>query len=108
MIGTARMDRDGVRKLLARARKEGFAVPAFNYSDVWDFLAIVEAAEELSAPIFVSSHQLVVEAIGVEMCAAIGGAAMRKARAPLHPSPRSLEEHRRVPALLLTTGTRPS
>ena len=43
----------------------------------------MEAAEELSAPIFVSSHQMVVEAIGVEICAAIGGAAMRKARAPL-------------------------
>ena len=43
----------------------------------------MEAAEELSAPIFVSSHQMVVEAIGVEICAAIGGAAMRKARTPL-------------------------
>jgi ketose-bisphosphate aldolase len=77
------MDRDGVRTLLRRARREGFAVPAFNYSDVWDFLAIVEAAEELSAPIFISSHQMVVEAIGVEICGAIGRAAMGKARIPL-------------------------
>ncbi len=77
------MDRDGVRQLLARARRQGFAVPAFNYSDVWDFLAIVEAAEELSAPVFVSSHQMVVEAIGVEICGAMGGAAAAKARVPL-------------------------
>jgi ketose-bisphosphate aldolase len=77
------MDRGAVGKLLRRARGEGFAVPAFNYSDVWDFLAIVEAAEELAAPIFISSHQSVVEAIGVEICGAIGRAAMGKARAPL-------------------------
>lgn len=77
------MNRDGVRQLLVRARREGFAVPAFNYSDVWDFLAIVEAAAEMSAPIFVSSHQMVVEAIGVKVCAAIGAAAMEAARTPL-------------------------
>jgi ketose-bisphosphate aldolase len=77
------MDRNAVRKLLARARREGFAVPAFNYSDVWDFLAIREAAEALSAPIFISSHQLVVEAIGVDICAAMGAAAMRASPVPL-------------------------
>jgi ketose-bisphosphate aldolase len=77
------MDRAGVRELLRRARREGFAVPAFNYSDVWDFLAIVEAAEDLSAPIFISSHQSVVEAIGVEICGAVGRAAMGKVRVPL-------------------------
>jgi ketose-bisphosphate aldolase len=77
------MDRDGVRSLLRQARREGFAVPAFNYSDVWDFLAIIEAAEELSAPIFISSHQMVVEAIGVEICGAMGRAAIGKARVPL-------------------------
>lgn len=77
------MDRDGVRQLLARARREGFAVPAFNYSDVWDFLAIVAAAEEMRAPIFISSHQMVVQAIGVDICAAMAAAAAAKARVPL-------------------------
>jgi ketose-bisphosphate aldolase len=77
------MDRDGVRKLLRRARGEGFAVPAFNYSDIWDFLAIVEAAEELSAPVFISSHQSVAEAIGVEICGAIARAGALKAAVPL-------------------------
>jgi len=75
--------RERVTRLLARADAEGFAVPAFNYSDIWDFLAIVEAAEELRAPIFISSNQRVVTDIGIELCGAFGGAAMRKATIPL-------------------------
>jgi ketose-bisphosphate aldolase len=70
-------------RLLARADAEGFAVPAFNYSDIWDFLAIVEAAEELRAPIFISSNQRVVTDIGIELCGAFGTAAMGKATIPL-------------------------
>jgi ketose-bisphosphate aldolase len=72
-----------VHGMLVRADAEGFAVPAFNYSDIWDFLAIVEAAEELRAPVFISSHQSVVTDIGVELCGAFGAAAMAKARVPL-------------------------
>ncbi len=69
--------------ILAAADAGGFAVPAFNYSDIWDFLAIVEAAEELAAPIFISSNQLVVTDIGVELCGAFGAAAIEKAGIPL-------------------------
>jgi len=72
-----------VSELLRRADAEGFAVPAFNYSDIWDFLAIVEAAEELAAPIFISSNQRVATDIGIELCGAIGRAAMQKASIPL-------------------------
>jgi ketose-bisphosphate aldolase len=72
-----------VREILAKADAEGFAVPAFNYSDIWDFLAIIEAAEELAAPIFISSHQMVVTDIGIDICGAFGAAAMGKARIPL-------------------------
>ena len=67
----------------AAADAGGFAVPAFNYSDIWDFLAIVEAAEELEAPIFISSNQLVVTDIGIELRRAFGAAATVKARIPL-------------------------
>ena len=69
--------------ILSAADAGGFAVPAFNYSDIWDFLAIVEAAEELEAPIFISSNQLVVTDIGIELCGAFGAAAMAKAHIPL-------------------------
>ena len=68
-----------VGAILAAADAGGFAVPAFNYSDIWDFLAIVEAAEELDAPIFISSHQMVVTDIGIELCGAFGAAAIDQA-----------------------------
>jgi ketose-bisphosphate aldolase len=80
VIGKRTLD---VAAILASADAGGFAVPAFNYSDIWDFLAIVEAAEELSAPVFISSNQLVVTDIGIELCGAFGAAAIAKARVPL-------------------------
>jgi ketose-bisphosphate aldolase len=83
MKENATTPRAQVTELLRRADAEGFAVPAFNYSDIWDFLAIVEAAEELRAPIFISSNQRVVTDIGIELCGAFGAAAMRKASIPL-------------------------
>jgi len=72
-----------VKKILAAANAGGFAVPAFNYSDIWDFLAIIEAAEELEAPIFISSNQQVVTDIGIELTGAFGAAASAKARVPV-------------------------
>ncbi len=72
-----------VGAILAAADAGEFAVPAFNYSDIWDFLAIVEAAEELNAPIFISSNLQVVTDIGIELCGAFGLAAMNKASIPL-------------------------
>ena len=72
-----------VGKILAAADAGGFAVPAFNYSDIWDFLAIVEAAEEMNAPVFISSNQQVVTDIGIELTGALGAAAIAKAKIPL-------------------------
>jgi ketose-bisphosphate aldolase len=73
----------GVGAILAAADANGFAVPAFNYSDIWDFLGIVEAAEEMEAPVFISSNQRVVTDIGIDLCGAFGAAAMAKAKIPL-------------------------
>ena len=40
------MDGLTLKKLLRKADENGYAVPSFNYSDIWDFKAIVQAAEE--------------------------------------------------------------
>ena len=74
---------DTLREYLAKADREGFAVPAFNFSDIWDFLAIVEAAEEENAPVMLASNPHVADTIGVDICAAIGMTASRKAKVPL-------------------------
>lgn len=77
------MNREILHALLMHADQGGYAVPSFNYSDIWDFLAIVQAAEEERAPIMIASNPLVVKAISVEICGAIGNAAMAKASIPL-------------------------
>jgi len=74
---------DVLREYLKKADDEGFAVPAFNYSDVWDMLAIIEAANEEKAPVMLASNPLVVRDIGVELCGAMGCAVMKKAQYPV-------------------------
>lgn len=77
------MQREILHKLLMNADAGGYAIPAFNYSDVWDFIAIVKAAEEERAPIMIASNPLVVDALSVEMCGTLGKAAMGKCSVPL-------------------------
>jgi ketose-bisphosphate aldolase len=77
------MGKPALRDLLREADRGGYAIPSFNYSDIWDFLAIVEAAEEERAPIMIASNPLVVQAIGVELLGAVGVASMKRARIPL-------------------------
>lgn len=77
------MDGLTLKQLLKRADEGGYAIPSFNYSDIWDFMAIVEAAEEEGAPIMIASNPLVVKAIGADVCGAIGVAAMKRAKIPL-------------------------
>ena len=72
-----------LHELLMAADEGGYAIPSFNYSDLWDFLAIVEAAEEMRAPVMIASNPLVAQMISLEICGAIGVAAMKKAQVPL-------------------------
>lgn len=72
-----------LKALLADADQRGYGVPAFNYSDIWDLLAIVEAAEQEKAPIILASNPLVVAQIGPPYCAAMGGCAIEQASVPI-------------------------
>ena len=54
------------RKLMARARKEKFAVGAFNLDNQETLKAVVQAAVKLKAPVLVEVSKDEVEAIGVE------------------------------------------
>lgn len=77
------MDGTVLKKLLKNADQGGYAIPSFNYSDIWDFMAIVEAAEEEEAPIMIASNPLVVKAVGADCLGAFGVAAMARAKVPL-------------------------
>ncbi len=77
------MDGLTLKKLLRKADENGYAVPSFNYSDIWDFKAIVQAAEEEEAPVMIASNPLVVGELGAKFCAGFANAAMDQAEVPL-------------------------
>ena len=72
-----------LRKMLADADANGYAVPMFNYTDLWDMSAALEAARELRAPIMFASIPRTVEAHGVKVLGAMGRACMDASQLPL-------------------------
>ena len=58
--------------MLWEAQQSGYAIPAFNYTDIWEFLAITEAAEELDAPVYAATAKDTVDALGVDICGSLG------------------------------------
>ena len=70
---------DMLKKMLRDADKGGYAVPAFNYTDLWDLSAIVEAAQELAAPVMFASIPKVVNELSPQICGAVGREVMKKA-----------------------------
>lgn len=72
-----------LKELLKKADEGRYAIPAFNYSDIWDFLAIIEAAEEERSPVIISSNPLVAEAIGVDYLVAINKVSVQLVKVPL-------------------------
>ena len=58
--------------LIRRALTEGYAIPAFNFSDIWELLAIVDAAKEERAQVYVASNMKVISSMGFGFAAAMG------------------------------------
>lgn len=61
-----------IRELLSAADAVGYAVPAFNYSDIWELEAILEAAEEERAPVYMASNMRVAHSLGLPYLGALG------------------------------------
>ncbi|WP_343247232.1 class II fructose-bisphosphate aldolase [Diplocloster hominis] len=74
---------DTLRKLLKDADQGGYAVPMFNYTDLWDQMAVIEAAMELHAPIMFASIPKTVHTISPEILGAVGTVQMKKAASPI-------------------------
>lgn len=75
--------REDIIELFRQAEEEGFAIPAFNYSDYWDMTAIVEAAEEERSPVMLMADPPVYETISPKMCAAMGDVLTERAAVPV-------------------------
>lgn len=61
--------------ILQDAAREGYAIPAFNYSDIWEYEAILQAAAAERAAVYTASNMKVVETLGVSYLGALGAKA---------------------------------
>jgi len=77
------MNREMIKDMLKRADEGGYAIPSFNYTDLWDLLAIIKAAEAERAPIILAVNALVLQAVSPEICGALGREAALKASVPV-------------------------
>ena len=59
-------------EMLRDAQREGYAIPAFNFSDVWELLGILDAAQAEHARVYAATNMKVVGSLGVGLCAALG------------------------------------
>jgi fructose/tagatose bisphosphate aldolase len=75
--------KQNLKEELWKAERGGYAVPAFNFNDVWDLTAIIRAGEEQRSPIMVMAIPRVVECLGRETCAAMAIAAAAAASVPV-------------------------
>ena len=71
------------KEMLLKAQKEGYAVGAFNAENMEMVKAIIEAAEELKAPVMIQTTPSTVKYGTVETYAALVAAEAKKARVPV-------------------------
>lgn len=72
-----------IKQLFDQADAEGFAIPAFNYSDIWDMKALVTAAELERAPIMLMSDPPVYDVLGRKLCCAMADTLAEEASVPI-------------------------
>jgi fructose-bisphosphate aldolase class II len=70
-------------ELLLHARKNGYAVGAFNINNMEIVQAIIEAAEETNSPVILQASQGGIKYAGIEYIAALGKLAAQNAKVPV-------------------------
>lgn len=61
-----------LQEILQAANQGGYAIPAINYTSIYDLLATASAAEEMKAPVIIQAGPAVVHSFSAEICGAIG------------------------------------
>lgn len=51
--------------LLKKADENGYAVPAFNYSDIWEMFGILDAAVEENSPVIIATNAQVADTFAI-------------------------------------------
>ena len=72
-----------LKDLLKAADEGGYAIPMFNYTDLWDQMAVLEAARELHAPVMFASIPKTVNEIGIDILGAIRKIRMKENHFPI-------------------------
>lgn len=70
-------------ELIKDYRKNRRAIPAFNYSDMWDLKAIINAAARNDTPVIVASNPFVAQYHGLDLCHCIVDTERRKVDIPV-------------------------
>lgn len=72
-----------LKKVLLPARKNGYAVGAFNFNN-WEFIqAILSAAESAHSPVILQTSEGAVKYMGLEFVAAVAKEILKKAKVPV-------------------------
>src|SRR3990172_6649979 len=66
-----RTDAGTAKRLLTECRRTRTGLPAFNYSDMWDLMAIAAAAQRTQMDVMAASNPLVADTLGVDLCQAM-------------------------------------
>lgn len=69
--------------ILPRARKGGYAVPAFNINNLEICQAVIDAAEALKSPVILQTSEGAIEYAGMEYLAVIAHVAAKNTRVPV-------------------------
>lgn len=72
-----------LRSLLKAADEGKYAINAFNFTDVWDMLSIVAAAEEKRAPVILMAHPENFTEVSLKMCGVMAMQAAKDASVPV-------------------------
>jgi fructose-bisphosphate aldolase class II len=71
------------REILLQARQAGYAVGHFNFNNLEQLQAVVDAAEAEQSPVFLGTSEGAVKYAGLEFLAALARVAAARARVPL-------------------------
>lgn len=71
------------KTLLVKARKEGYALPAFNITDMQSIQTVVRVCEEENAPCLIEAGEKTIKIYGADYIAAIAKVAARNATVPV-------------------------
>lgn len=71
------------KDILKNALENGYAVPAFNFANMENVKAIIEAAEELNSPVILQTTQGAIDYAGFEYLAGLGRGAAQRAKVPV-------------------------